>query len=145
MSFLNIFILILLAVAVVFKVSLVYPEKANVDAYRVNLPMGAVAYLNYTQPGGRLFNTYNWGAYLLWALPGYPVFVDGRTDLYNDEIINQWLSVVRVEDGWQAILDEYDINLVLIEPGSMLDRTLAIEQAWEPVYRDAISIVYQRR
>ena len=93
---------------------------------RENLPIGAVAYLNDNKPEGRLFNPYNWGAYLLWALPGYPVFVDGRTDLYNDEIINKWLSVVRVEDGWQDILEEYDINLVLIEPGSMLDRTLAI-------------------
>lgn len=145
MSLLNIFILILLAVAVVFKVSLVYPEKANVEAYRENLPMGAVAYLNDNKPEGRLFNPYNWGAYLLWALPGYPVFVDGRTDLYNDEIINKWLTVARVEYGWQDILEEYKINLVMIEPGSMLDRTLASEQAWEPVYRDTISIIYQRQ
>ena len=34
MSLLNIFILFLLAVAVIFKVSLVYPEKANVEAYQ---------------------------------------------------------------------------------------------------------------
>jgi hypothetical protein len=145
MSLLNIFILILLGVAVLFKVSLVYPEKANVEAYRANLPTGAVAYLNANKPEGRLFNPYNWGAYLLWALPEYPVFVDGRTDLYSDEIINKWLTVVRVEDGWQEILEEYDINLVMIEPGSMLDRTLANDRVWEQVYRDTISVIYQRQ
>jgi hypothetical protein len=78
-------------------------------------------------------------------LQDYPVFVDGRTDLYNDEIINKWITVVRVDDGWQDILQEYDINLVLIEPDSLLDRTLIQEQSWEAVYRDGISVIYQRR
>ena len=73
------------------------------------------------------------------------MFVDGRTDLYDDEIINKWLTVVRVDDGWQNILQEYDINLVLTEPGSMLDRILPQETSWAPVYRDAVSVIYQRK
>ena len=144
-AMLNIVILVVLIATVVFKVALVYPEKINVDAFKGYLPMGAVEYLNSSQPEGRLFNPYNWGGYLLWGLPRYPVFVDGRTDLYNDEIINKWLSVVRVEDGWQDILEEYGINLVLIEPRSTLDRTLALDPAWAPIYQDAISILYQRK
>jgi hypothetical protein len=142
---LNVLILVLLAAAVVFKVTLIYPEKINTDAFKGYLPYGAVEYLNKDQPEGRLFNSYNWGGYLLWSLPGYPVFVDGRTDLYNDEIVNQWLKVVRVEDGWQDILEEYGINLVLIETDSMLDRTLALDPAWVPIYQDTISVLYKRK
>jgi hypothetical protein len=145
MAGLNIIILILLVVAVVFKVSLIYPEKINIAAFRDNLPFGAVDYIKDNKPEGKLFNPYNWGGYLLWGLQDYPVFVDGRTDLYNDEIINKWITVVRVDDGWQDILQEYDINLVLIEPDSLLDRTLIQEQSWEAVYRDGISVIYQRR
>jgi hypothetical protein len=44
------------------------------------LPIGVVAYLNAARPQGKLFNTYNWGGYLLFAAPDFPVFVDGRTD-----------------------------------------------------------------
>lgn len=142
---LNAIILVLLISAVILKVALIYPDKINVDAFKAYLPLGAVEYMNSNQPEGRLFNPYNWGGYLLWGLPGYPVFVDGRTDLYDDEIINKWLTVARVEDGWQDILDEYGVNLVLIEPRSMLDRTLAVDPAWSPIYEDAISILYQRK
>ena len=144
-AWLNVIILTVLVAAVVYKVALIYPQKINIDAFKGYLPVGAVEYLNKNQPEGRLFNSYNWGGFLLWGLPGYPVFVDGRTDLYDDEIINEWLKVVRVEDGWQDILEEYRINLVLIEPGSMLDRTLAIDPAWDPVYQDDISVLYQRK
>jgi hypothetical protein len=141
----NVILLILLFAAVMVKVATIYPEKTNIEAFKDYLPVDAVNYLNTNQPEGRLFSSYNWGSYLLWGLPGYPVFVDGRTDLYNDEIINKWLTVVRVDDGWQDILEEYGINLVLIEPRSMLDRTLALDIAWDPVYQDAISILYQRK
>ena len=113
---LNVLIVVLLAVAVLFKVALVYPEKTNTDAFKAYLPLGAVEYLQKYQPEGRLFNSYNWGGYLLWSSPDYPVFVDGRTDLYNDEIVNQWLKVVRVEDGWQDTLNEYGVNLILSSP-----------------------------
>jgi hypothetical protein len=70
----------------------------------------AVDFLKENHPEGRLFNSYNWGGYLLWALPEYPVFVDGRTDLYNDEIIGQWSQVVRAEEGWQEVLARWDVH-----------------------------------
>ena len=107
--------------------------------------MDAVAYIQEQSPPGQLFNSYNWGGYLLWALPEYPVFVDGRTDLYNDELIGEWISVMRVEDGWQDVLDEYNINLILIEAGSTLDRVLEREQEWQLAYSDELSVVYYRR
>ena len=34
-----------------------------------------------------MFNSYNWGGYLMFKLPDYPVFVDGRTDLYAIGIV----------------------------------------------------------
>jgi hypothetical protein len=142
---LNVLILVLLVAAVVFKVALIYPEKTNTDAFKANLPLGAVEYLNENQPQGQVFSSYNWGGYLLWSLPDYPVFVDGRTDLYNDEIVNKWLTVVRADEGWQEILEEYGVNLVLIETSSTLDRTLAANPAWVPIYQDKISILYERK
>jgi len=78
-----------------------------------------------TAPPGRLFNSYNWGGYLLWELPEYPVFIDGRTDLYNDELINEWLQVMRGEPGWQEALDRWQVRLVLLEPGAPVVEQLA--------------------
>ncbi len=95
------------------------------------------------QPRGRLLNSYNWGGYLIWSLPGYPVFVDGRTDLYNDEILDQWLGVVNQADDWRAILDRWGVNLILVEPDRPVVKSLA-ENGWRLLYSDPVAVVYGR-
>ena len=132
---------LLLAVGV--KMALVFPPAENENAFRQFLPLEAVAFLQETRPPGRLFNSYNWGAYLLWALPEYPVFVDGRTDLYNDEIIDQWFQVARAEAGWEQVLARWEVNLVLIEANAPLARVLEAEN-WRLLYADEMAVVYGR-
>lgn len=142
-AFGNALLLGLVVLAVLLKVSLILPEKVTQDAVAKQLPVGAVAYLREASPPGRLFNAYNWGGYLIWALPQYPVFVDGRTDLYDDEIIGQFLTVARGEPGWAAVLDQWDVRLVLVEPGFPLVPRLELA-GWRLLYRDGISVVYGR-
>ena len=107
------------------------------------MPVGAVEYIRQAMLPGRLFNSYNWGGYLLWELPEYPVFIDGRTDLYNDEIINQWLQVVRGESGWLEALDRWEVRLVLLEP-RMPVVSLLPGQGWWLLYADGTAVVYGR-
>lgn len=141
---LNIVLYGLLAVGIIAKLSLVFPASANEKAFRETLPVDAVQYLREERPAGRLFNSYNWGGYLLWALTEYPVFVDGRTDLYNDEIIGEWLHVVRADPGWEKILERYGVNVVLIEKGSALERVLGLTPGWNLAYQDEKAVIYQR-
>lgn len=142
-GYLNWGLLVLIVLAVAIKSISVLPRLVNEAAFRQGLPVGAVEYLQQAKPPGRLFNSYNWGGYLLWALPEYPVFIDGRTDLYMDEVIDQWLQVARAEDGWQQVLEDYDVRLVLIEQDSMLDRVLEYESGWTPIYADNQAVIYQ--
>lgn len=143
--YLNWVLLLLVTLAVVIKSLSVMPESVNEAAFRQGLPIEAVEYLRKTKPQGRLFNTYNWGGYLLWALPDYPVFIDGRTDLYSDEVVGDWLQVMRAESGWQDILSNYDVNLILIENGAMLDRILETDPSWVLIYEDILAVIYQTR
>ncbi|MDD5370232.1 MAG: hypothetical protein PHQ40_14210 [Anaerolineaceae bacterium] len=106
-------------------------------------PVGAVNWIREEKPPGRLFNSYNWGGYLEWNLPEYPVFVDGRTDLYNDEIIGQWMNIVNLGEGWQATLDRWNIRLILLEPGRPVVGALA-QNGWRLFYSDSTSVVYGR-
>jgi hypothetical protein len=107
------------------------------------LPVDAVEYIRQKRPEGRIFNSYNWGGYLLWVLPEYPVFVDGRTDLYADEIVDQWVQVVRAERGWQDILDFWNVKLILLEPHHSVIKELS-ENDWILMYKDDIAVVYRR-
>ena len=143
-TWLNAVILAVVGVAVLAKVSIVLPRAENEAVFRESLPVDAVTYIQENRPLGNLFNSYNWGGYLLWALPEYPVFVDGRTDLYNDEIISEWVLVMRAGEGWQAVLEKYDINLILVESGSTLDRVLETEPGWQDTYRDEKAVIYSR-
>lgn len=118
--------------------NLVELEKAGLIA-----PVGALEYLKTEQPSGRLFNSYNWGGYLQWALPEYPLFVDGRADLFQDEIISQWFQVALVQEGWQQVLDRWDVHVVLIERTWPAAEALNLT-GWKLVYQDDFAVIYTR-
>jgi hypothetical protein len=136
-------ILCLVFVAVVIKVGMVLPTNINQDYFEKSLPVSAVRYLAAHDFNGNLFNSYNWGGYLLWSLPQYPVFIDGRTDLYDDAIINQWLQVVRAEDGWQDVLNRWDVHLVLLEKDLPITKILPLS-GWEQAYLDERAVIFRR-
>jgi len=142
-SRLNWILLGLVVVAVLVKTATALPSEANLAEIRKTMPVEAVAFIKKTAPEGRLFNSYNWGGYLLWELPEYPVFIDGRTDLYDDDLINQWLLVMRGETGWQALLDRWQVRLILLEPGAPVVGQLA-QNGWNLLYQDERSVVYER-
>ena len=114
------------------------PEK--VDS---NYPTTAIDWIKENQPQGNLFNSYNWGGYLLWTLPEYPVFIDGRADLYGNEIISQWHAVVSENENAIQILDEWNINLILIEPYWEITKILETN-SWQKVFEDEQSVIFIR-
>jgi len=108
-------------------------------------PVEAVAHLRETSPTGNLFNSYNWGGYLIWSLyPDMPVFIDGRTDLYADEFLRAYLDTAFARPGWQATLEQYEIDIVLIETGSNLAGVLSVEPGWRVDYSDEIATILLR-
>ena len=56
------------------------------------LPVNAANYLRQHPTPGPLYNTLDWGGFLIWYMPDYPVAIDGRTDLYGDELDELFFS-----------------------------------------------------
>lgn len=106
-------------------------------------PAGAVAYLKHNPQTGNLFNSYGWGGYLIWNLPESRVFIDGRTDLYGDDILIDWLNVIQAETGWQDIMDEWEIGVALLEPNRPITQALIL-MGWKTLFQDEISILLAR-
>lgn len=140
---LNTLIFLLLAAVVMIKAALIFPLEANERAFERGLPIDAVEYLRTEQPPGRIFNSYNWGGYLIWTLREYPVYVDGRTDLYGDELLTEWVGIVNADEGWQEKLNHWDVHLVLLEPRWPVTKLLEAE-GWQLLFRDDISVLYGR-
>lgn len=144
MGMLNVVLLMLVLLGAGVKI-LWTLNPAEVDAARrAALPIAATDYLNQHPPRGSLFNSYNWGGYLLYAAPDIPVFVDGRTDLYGDGLLNRYLQVAGAADGWQVILDEYTVTTILIEPGSGLANAARSSEAWQMRYQDELAVIFER-
>jgi hypothetical protein len=54
-------------------------------AVRSHYPEKAVEFIRDKGYPGPLFNTYEWGGYLIWALPEYTTSMDGRVHVHGDE------------------------------------------------------------
>jgi hypothetical protein len=138
-------ILGVMVLAALVKVALPLPPAINQAQMAKILPVDAVDFVQRTHPAGKMFNSYNFGAYLVWALyPDYPVYVDGRTDLYNDAFLREYLDVMLGRPSYEATLDKYGVNLVLVEANSLLGDRLAEDSHWRKTYNDQVAVVYQR-
>jgi hypothetical protein len=110
-------------------------------------PREAVAFLRTSNPDqpGRLFAYYDWGGYAIWKLyPQYRVFVDGRSDLYGDQILTQGETAVHLHEGWRAILDDWDVQTILIPPNSALAQALFLDPGWNAPYHDSQASIFVR-
>ena len=107
-------------------------------------PHNAVKWISENHPQGNIFNSYNWGGYLIWNLPEYPVFIDGRTDLFGENLLDVYIQIIRGEDRWEEILESYEVNLILIETETTLGKVLKSSDSWQLVYKDGLAEIYVR-
>lgn len=143
---LNWILLGLIIIAALIKIVIPLTPKANLKAEQDSLPFEAVEFIRQEQPPGPIFNSYNWGGYLIFKLwPDYPVYIDGRTDLYDDTFIRRYLRVMVADADWEQSLDEDGINLVIVESNSTLAKFLKLNSSWVESYRDDKAVVFSRR
>jgi hypothetical protein len=96
--------------------------------------------------GRRLLTNDNWGGYLIarWW-PDQSVFIDDRYDMYPVTITNAFVRVLRLEPGWEKVLDRYDIEVVLWKRDHPVTGFLERDPGWQRVYRDRLAVVFLRR
>jgi len=143
---LNVAILaVVIALAALKIIASVLPTTQQ-KAERERLPVGAVDWIESNRPAGLMFNSYNWGGYLIWRLwPDYKVYVDGRTDLYDDAFLRDYLKAADAQTDFEAILERDDVNWVIVEAGSALGAALSREANWTNDYRDEMAVIYTRK
>ena len=120
----------------------------NQDAREAELfPQKAVAFLRAGDQPRKLFVFYDWGGYAMWKLyPGSRVFVDGRADLYGDDLLRQSIrTVVEIRTGWQDVLDRWKVEAVLVPPTCALAQALLLDKNWHATYIDSQAIVIFRK
>ncbi|HUS83762.1 MAG TPA: hypothetical protein VMX56_01350 [Anaerolineales bacterium] len=137
----NLTIFLLLFAASGIKISSALSSQSNQDGIEAEFPVRAVEYLRDFQTNKNLFNSYNWGGYVIWELhPDFLSFVDGRTDLFDDEILEDYIVSWQGLAGWEQVFEKWDIKMALIEPWAPL-RVRLESQGWVIDYEDELAVV----
>ena len=141
----NWIILLLIVGAAIVKVLVPIVPAAQAQAEAIILPAKAADWIMANRPAGKLFNSYNWGGYLLWRLwPEYPIYADGRTDVYPNAFLQEYLQIVTGQLDASALFDERGIRTVIIEQASPLVKQLTQSGRWREAYRDELAVVLTR-
>jgi len=114
-------------------------------------PRAAVEFLHRNALAGRLFHRYAWGGYLMFHLPERKVFIDGRGHtVYPAEFYREDLAVEFASPAWSAVLDRYQVALVLWPSGGRAaadDRVALLRQllqsaSWRRIYDDGDAAIF---
>ncbi|HSM39020.1 MAG TPA: hypothetical protein VK838_06765 [Candidatus Limnocylindrales bacterium] len=135
-------LVILVGVGVAF--ARTYPAAAEREIAR-GLPVAATEWIEANDPGNRVFNRYEWGGYLGQHRPNDPVFMDGRADVYGDELLQMYVRVIGVQGDPQQVFDRYAIDYALIPPDWKLAAWFDASPFWQRVYADDVAAVWVRR
>jgi hypothetical protein len=116
-------------------------------AISANTPVKATQWLaEHPELPGPLWADFAFGSYLIFQLPERPVWIDTRFYPFPPE---QWERYIQVSDagpGWEEILDEEGIQLLMLDLDSQADLVSAVgaSQAWCEQYRADLAVIFAR-
>jgi hypothetical protein len=108
-------------------------------------PVEAVRFLQLHRLSGPMLNDYVYGGYLIWAAPEYPVFIDGRGDVFEwTGVLAQFGQWATLQSNPNTLLDKYGINFCLLARTSPMAHVLPLLPNWKNVYSDNMSMIFVR-
>jgi hypothetical protein len=107
-------------------------------------PVDAVNYLREHPVGGPLYNSFDWGGFLTFYMPEFPVAIDGRTDLYGDALDSQFLASEGADPSYAS--DPYlsEAGVVILKNKVPLAKLLPTDRRFRVIYRDDVATVFAR-
>jgi hypothetical protein len=66
-------------------------------------------------PGERVFNAQMWGSWFEYALPGHPVAVDSRIELFPEGVWDDYADVSAGREGWQSTIDRWGVRVLALD------------------------------
>jgi len=106
-------------------------------------PVAAVDYLASVMPDARVFAQYFWGGYVAHRLQesGGTVFVDGRNDMYDQEILEAYSAAVAADAGWESTMDAHRVDAILLPPERFPLLAAAQRASWCERFRSDVAVL----
>jgi hypothetical protein len=109
-----------------------------------SLPVRAVEEVRAKGYAGPLFDAYNWGGYLMWALH-MPVNIDGRASFYGDQRIDRSIATWNAQPDWAGDEQLRSARLVIGPVTAPLTQVLRLDPRFQLVYEDKVAAVFIAR
>jgi hypothetical protein len=95
--------------------------------------------------GARVFDGW-WGSWFELEMPGVPMFVDARAELFTDEIWGDWFTITQARPGWREAIDRWNIDVVVANERyqGRLIGLLRSDAAWMLLHEDDEGAVFIR-
>jgi hypothetical protein len=107
-------------------------------------PVGAADYIRYYHLPHPLFNAYQWGGFLTWYLPEYPVAIDNRTELYVADFNIQYAKAMTAEVHYSTFAPLNQAGTIVLEKESLMGKALPSVPGFGVAYVDNVAIVLIR-
>jgi tetratricopeptide (TPR) repeat protein len=143
------FVIIALALSLVLMVLQKDFKNIELTVRKGYYPDGVVRFIKERGIQGNIFNGFDYGGFLIWHLyPQLKVFIDGRVPtVYSEDFF--WLHRQGLENErvWKRLVDEYDIDIVLIDDRRdtgyrLFVKHLDDDPSWSLVAFDDVSVLY---
>jgi hypothetical protein len=94
---------------------------------------------------GPMLNEYVYGGYLISSAPNYPVFIDGRGDIFEwSGIFSEFAEWATLQNDPNKLLDKYGINFCLLSRNSPMAHVLSLLRNWKVSYSDNVAVIFMR-
>jgi hypothetical protein len=122
------------------------PTGAVADNIERNHPVQGVDLLLDVHPDARVVAEYGWGGYVIGRMypTGGRVMVDGRNDMYNQAILEEYSLIRQAEPGWIDVVERYDPDALLFPPEMAITKGPAEAAGWCEAYRDENEVLFLR-
>lgn len=110
-------------------------------------PESMMEFIKINNLPGKIYNAYSYGGYIIKHLyPQKKVFIDGRANtVYPDDIYRQYLSVKYLKPGWEEILEKHQVNLLLLDDGTLIRKKMEKSDEWEKIFRDIVGALFIKK
>ena len=109
-----------------------------------NYPVAACDSIRDQHLAQPLFNAYEWGGFVTWYLPQYPVAIDGRNDLYGADAIAEYSKMMSAEVPYTEYGAVSGAQTILLPKRAIMAGALSSLPIFKVAYSDDLAVVLRR-
>lgn len=105
------------------------------------LPVRACDFIRENRMPPPLANPYEWGGFVMWYLPEYPVSIDERRGLYPEDEEVKYFSAMKSDIPYKEYLPMKDARTLLLAKDDVLTEALRGLPGFQTVFEDDVAVV----